>query len=257
MDLEPLDVDRIRRGIASLHMALELSYFPEVDSTNQVATALPGPSFRSGSVVLTDFQSAGRGRRERAWLAPPRTALLMSLVFEVPAVPGDSLLLMALAVCDALGAPATIKWPNDVLINGRKVCGILAERVARDGRDFAIVGCGINVLSHPEIPGAGSVADELGRPIEREDLAISVFTGVDRWQRALLKYPDSVFEEWAARLETIGSQIVVSDGSGEWTGTAMAVERSGGLRVRLADGRERTILAGDVSVRNPRGFTTA
>lgn len=252
MNLEPLDIDRIRRGVAGLAMPFDLIYFSEVDSTNRVAATLPAGSFRPGAGVLTDYQLAGRGRRERTWVAPPRTGLLMSLVFELPPVPGDVLLLMALAVREAIesiGAPATIKWPNDILINGRKVCGILAEYVTRDGSSLAIVGCGINVLSAPEIPGAGSVAGELGRAVNREDLALSILSAVDRRQRTLVEHPDHVFEEWVARLETIGSEIVVSDGSAQWTGKATAVERNGGLRVRLLAGGERTVLAGDVSIR--------
>ncbi len=260
MNLEPLDVDRIQRGIARLETPFTLIYFPEVDSTNRVAATLPGVSFRPGTAVLTDFQSAGRGRRDRSWMAPPCTGLLMSLVFEMPPVPGDALLLMTLAVGDALrstGVDSHIKWPNDILIEGRKVCGILAERVVRDAAHFVVVGCGINVSCHPDLPGAGSVAEAVRASVNRADLAVQVFTGVDRWLRELSQYPHVVFQEWVSRLETLGSEIIVSDERGQWTGTAIRVERSGGLRVRLPDGSERTVLAGDVSIRSAGGFTTA
>lgn len=252
MNLEPLDVERVRRGIAALATSFDLIYFPEVDSTNRVAALLPDVSFRPGVAVLTDYQSAGRGRRDRSWIAPPRSGLLMSLVFEPPPIPGDALLLVALAVSDALraaGDAPQIKWPNDVLTEGRKVCGILAESLARDHSHFVVVGCGINVLAHPDLPGAGSVTGSLGRPVDREDLAVGVFRGIDRWIGRLAKYPDAVFEEWVARLDMIGSAIVVSDEGEHLAGTAVGVERTGGLRVRLASGGERIFLAGDVSIR--------
>jgi BirA family biotin operon repressor/biotin-[acetyl-CoA-carboxylase] ligase len=255
----PLDIGRIEREIADLSTPFQLIYLAEVDSTNRVAAALTDEEFQGGTAVLTDYQTAGRGRRERVWLAPPRTGLLMSLVFPMPPVPGDALLLMALAVADALrveGADARIKWPNDVLIHGRKVCGILAERVTRQGRPFAIVGAGTNVLSHPDLPGAGSVAGELGRSVDRTGLAIEVFKFLDLWYRSLSERPDAVFEAWERRLETIGREILVSDGAEEWTGTALGVERTGALRVRAVDGSVRTVLAGDVSIRSAEGFTT-
>lgn len=239
-------------------MPFDLTYMPEVGSTNRVAGSLTGASFRPGVVVLTDYQSAGRGRRERAWLAPARTALLMSLVLGAPRDSGDALLLVALSVSDALnleGLDARIKWPNDILVNEKKVCGILAERVARDSH-YVIVGCGINVLAHPDVPGAGSLSAEAGRHVDRSDLAVAILRALDRWCRALAERPDSVFEEWRARLDTLGSRIVVSDDGPGWTGTAVGVERSGGLRVLLDDGRERTVLAGDVSIRTDGDFTT-
>jgi BirA family biotin operon repressor/biotin-[acetyl-CoA-carboxylase] ligase len=181
----------------------------------------------------------------------------MSLVFEPPPFPGDALLLMVLAVCDALrsaGGLPQIKWPNDVLMDGRKVCGILAERLTRSHSTFVVVGCGINVLAHPDLPGAGSVTEALVRPVDRESLAADVFASVDRWSRRLAAYPDAVFEEWAARLQTIGSDIVVADERERWTGTAVGVERTGGLRVRLAGGGERVFLAGDVTIRAARAL---
>jgi BirA family transcriptional regulator, biotin operon repressor / biotin---[acetyl-CoA-carboxylase] ligase len=257
--MEPLDIERICREISALATPYSFSYFEQVDSTNRVAAMLPVSSFKPGTVIVTDHQSAGRGRSGRAWMAPPRTGLLMSVVLEAPPVPGDALLAVALAVVDALrslGAQPEIKWPNDILIRGRKVCGILAESVARDQRPYVIVGCGINVLAHPDLPGAGSVAEELGRPVDRTELAIEVFKCLDLWYRSLSERADGVFAAWLERLQTIGQEVVVSEMGGIWTGTATGVERDGGLQVRRADGSVRTVLAADVSIRSAEDFTT-
>lgn len=259
MDMEPLDVERIRREVSSLATPFAITYFEQVDSTNRVAAMLPASSFKPGTVIVAEFQSAGRGRSGRAWMAPPRTGLLMSVVLEAPPVPGDALLTVAVAVVDALvsmGAEPEIKWPNDILIGGRKVCGILAESIVRDGRSYVIVGCGINVLAHPDLPGAGSLAGELGRPVDRTDLAVEVFKFLDLWYRSLSEQADSVFTAWLQRLRTIGQEVVVSEMGETWTGTAAGVERDGGLLVRRSDGSVRTVLAGDVSIRPAGDFTT-
>lgn len=259
MGMEPLDVARIRREISGLETPFDITFLDQVDSTNRVAATLPGPSFGAGSAVMTDYQTAGRGRSGRVWIAPPRTGLLMSVVLDAPEVAGDALLAVAVAVTDALraeGAEAAIKWPNDILIGGRKVCGILAETLVRDGRTYAVVGCGINVLSHPDFPGAGSVAEQLGRPVDRDELAVDVFNFLDLWYRSLSKRPDSVYDAWLQRLRTIGEEVVVSDTSGNWTGQAIGTRRDGGLNVRRPDGQVVTVLAGDVSIRSAKDFTT-
>lgn len=252
MDDAPLDLPRLGRGIASLATAFDLIYMPEVDSTNRVAAELPRARLRTGAVVLTEYQWAGRGRRDRTWVAPPRTGLLMSLVVDSPPVPGDALLLVALAVAGALreeGVDARIKWPNDVLARNRKICGILAEQIRRDDRRFVVVGAGLNVLSHPDIPGAGSLVEALGRPVDRTGLAIRLFKCIDMWYRSLSEQPDAVFDAWKGQLETIGQDVVVTDLHGPWTGRAVGVERNGGLRVQLQDGTSRVIYSGDVSIR--------
>jgi BirA family biotin operon repressor/biotin-[acetyl-CoA-carboxylase] ligase len=257
--MEPLDVERIRTAIAALETPFDITFLETVHSTNRVAATLPGPDFRPGSVVMTDYQTAGRGRAGRVWIAPPRTGVLMSVVLGAPGVMGDALLAVALAVADALremGAEAEIKWPNDILINGRKVCGILAETLIRDGSTYVIVGCGINVLAHPDLPGAGSVAGELGRSVDRAGLTTGVFKFLDVWYRALSKQPDSVYRAWVQQLRTIGQEVAVSDMAGSWTGHAIGTERDGGLRVRRPDGRVVTVLAGDVSIRAAEDFTT-
>jgi BirA family biotin operon repressor/biotin-[acetyl-CoA-carboxylase] ligase len=128
--------------------------------------------------------------------------------------------------------------------------------VTRDGRDVVIVGCGLNVLAHPDLPGAGSVADALGRPVDRTELAADMFKYVDLWYRSLSERPEVLYETWVERLQTVGREVVVSDGAESWTGVAAGVEREGGLRVRQSGGAERLVLAGDVSIRNVGDFTT-
>jgi BirA family transcriptional regulator, biotin operon repressor / biotin---[acetyl-CoA-carboxylase] ligase len=267
-DLAPLDIDRVQSGLKDLDMLVELVSLPSVDSTNRFLRDLPADRFRHGVVAITDFQEAGRGRLSRNWIAPPRSSLLASVILkyseDVPA--GDFVMLGGLAAREAVqevsGLGATLKWPNDVLLNGRKVCGILSEALSRQDLRFAILGIGINVNFDPlREDGTGgdasSLAVETGHLIDREDLAIALFKRVDLWYRDLEQVPGSVFTAWTTALNTIGSRVVVQDASGVWQGTATGVRRDGGLIVRTEQGADLTVYAANVSIRTPREFTSA
>lgn len=257
-DLPPLDIDPIRRGTAHLALRPHLLYHPVVDSTNRILRDVPPEEWKSGTVAMTDFQEAGRGRQGRTWLAPPRSSLLFSVALEVPSgvAPGDGIMMMALAVADGIAAVTdlspTIKWPNDVLLSGKKTCGILAEYDEEAGRRRLILGAGINVNFDPAeqgVVGATSLRKEAGRLVSREDLAVAVLSALDRWYGALLDGPDRVFDGWSGRLDTIGRDVTVFDATGSWRGKAIGVLRNGALRVRTSDGEVRTVYAADVSVR--------
>ncbi len=232
-----------------------MSYFPSVDSTNRIAREL---AIGHGGVVLTDYQQAGRGRRGRTWSAPPNSSLLLSVLLAVPggSLPGDVMTAAALAVSDAMrdetGLAVDLKWPNDILVGGRKVCGILAERDPVTA--LIIVGIGLNVNfspdpSDPLAVAATSLCRELGRVVDRELLAIALLTRLNLWYRMLTERPDMVHEAWAARLAIVGRSLEVHDISGVWSGVAVEVQRDGALRVRDERGEIRTLYAADVSIR--------
>jgi len=243
-----------------------LLYFSEVDSTNRIVRELAPEEWRTGVVAITDFQTAGRGRGGRGWSSPAQSGLLMSTLLELPAAaePADAIMFAALAVADALristGMDVDTKWPNDLLVKGRKVCGMLAESVNRNGRRWAIVGIGINVLAAPTLDATSryavtSLSEEAGSALDRESLAVGVFRQLDLWYRCLTQGPDGVFAAWSARLRMIGSDIIVQDGSGEWRGRALGARRDGALLVRHVDGTLRSVHAGDVSIGAAEGFT--
>jgi BirA family transcriptional regulator, biotin operon repressor / biotin---[acetyl-CoA-carboxylase] ligase len=265
MDL-PLDLNAIRARLDG-HFGVDLRYFAEVDSTNREMREIPYAEWLNGLVVLTDFQSAGRGRAGRAWEAPSCTSLLMSVLVELPAGvrPSDAVMLAAVAAGDAItsvsGKTVQIKWPNDLLIDGRKVAGILGEHVTHGGRNWSILGIGINVNTKPEdlvaaSASATSLAAEVGHSVSREDLGVGVLQSLELWYGCFTQEPDGVFAAWSARLGMIDSDIIVQDTSGDWRGKAVSVRRDGGLVVLHEDGKLRTVYAADVSVRRAGELTT-
>ncbi|HLJ66605.1 MAG TPA: biotin--[acetyl-CoA-carboxylase] ligase [Chloroflexota bacterium] len=255
----PLNVDVIRRGVDGLDPAAEIRYSAEVDSTNRILGSLAPDERRHGIILLTDYQSAGRGRRGRRWIAPPRTGLLFSMLLAIPprALPVDIPVVGALAVQDALtdatGLKTRLKWPNDVLVGDRKLSGILAEYLPGKS-PFAVLGIGLNVNFDPAAePAAGaaatSVSGELGHLVEREFLAVVLFKAIYLWYRCLACDPASVLEAWTARLDLIQRAVRIEDASGQWQGIAERIRRDGGLEVRRTDGVRRTVYAADVSMR--------
>ena len=199
------------------------------DSTNERARALAAAGAPHGTLVTADEQSAGRGRQGRAWSAPARSAVLMSVVLRELR---ESLpLAAAVAVCEALPADAQIKWPNDVWIGGRKVAGILVEGRPQEG--WAVLGIGLNVTTDefpPELE-ATSLALE-GRPLSVPATLAAVLASLDAW---LPRPIEEVLAAWRTRDALLGRPVRWANGSKE--GTAAGVDSSGALIVETAGGR--------------------
>jgi BirA family biotin operon repressor/biotin-[acetyl-CoA-carboxylase] ligase len=254
-ELPALDMVRITAGLHGLPIGSPLRYLPVVDSTNRVARRLSLPH---GAAVVTDFQSAGRGRQDRSWQAPPKSSLLVSVVLRIPpnTSASDLVTIGALAVADAVadeaGLDVALKWPNDILVAGRKLCGILAEHDSVSGG--VVIGIGLNVnfvpdRSDPLTAGATSIQAELGHIADREAVVVSLFTHLNLWYRMLTEHADAVHEAWVARLAIVGKQLEVHDNTGTWDGVAVAVGRDGSLAVRDQRGEIRPLYAADVSIR--------
>jgi BirA family transcriptional regulator, biotin operon repressor / biotin---[acetyl-CoA-carboxylase] ligase len=261
MKMPTLDISRLGTARDDGPIGSDLRYFLRVDSTNRIAADLEPGNWSDGTVVITDYQSAGRGRRGRSWIIPPGTGLLLSVMLAPPHTicPVDSVMLAALAAADAIknftGVSAEIKWPNDVLIGGRKVCGILAESASQGGTPRLILGLGMNVNVDPALkpdfpPGATSLSWEVGRELDREELALHLFRSLNLWYRCLLEAPDTVFHAWAARLSCVGHPLLIIDARESWTGFGVGVQRDGGLLIRGEGDTVRTVYAADVSVRD-------
>jgi BirA family biotin operon repressor/biotin-[acetyl-CoA-carboxylase] ligase len=263
----PFDAEKVRAAATHLVIGSDLRYFPVVDSTNRVAADLPAGSWRHGTTVVTDYQEAGRGRLKRAWVAPPGSSLLLSILLTPAAdVPSSDLMMVAgLAVSDAIREismlSAELKWPNDVLLAERKLGGILAERSVQQGNSRVVLGIGLNLNFDPAaIPELGnsstSLQRALGRPIEREAVALALFKYCELWYGYLTRDPNSVFSTWAARLQTIGHAVLVSGTGRRWQGVATGVQRDGALLVRDDKGETHAVYAADVSIRRLGGFTS-
>jgi BirA family biotin operon repressor/biotin-[acetyl-CoA-carboxylase] ligase len=215
-------------------------HFRLTDSTNERARALAAGGAPHGTLVTADEQQAGRGRQGRSWSAPPRSAVLMSVVLRELS---ETLpLAAAVAVCEALPVDARIKWPNDVWIGGRKVAGILVE--ARPQEGWAVLGIGLNVATEefPEELHATSLRLE-GAPITVEAALDALLGALEAW---LARPAAEVLAAWRSRDALLGETVRWANGSKE--GTAAGVDSSGALIVDTADGRV-TLDAGEVHLR--------
>jgi len=249
----------ITNNLGTRFIGQKIIYYPTLPSTMEVARREARKGAAEGTVILADEQTAGRGRLDRAWLSPKGSIALSIIVYPSVVYLPSLIMLASLAVVHSIeavtGLKPQIKWPNDVLINGRKVCGILVEsRVKGSIVDYAIIGIGINVnirLSHfPDIlPIATSLSDELGRDVSRLDVIRHLLVDIERLYLTLPS-GESVYDEWRDRIVTLGKRVQVRSGKTRYDGVAESVARDGSLLLRLSDGSLIKIVAGDVTLRH-------
>jgi BirA family biotin operon repressor/biotin-[acetyl-CoA-carboxylase] ligase len=251
----PLDVALLGEALRDSRLGMPLIYFPSLDSTNSHAFELAREGAAEGTLIMTDDQTAGRGRIGRTWKSLPGQQLAFSLVLR-PTFPAHFLVMAAaVAVADAVsgvtGLPADIKWPNDVLVQGRKVCGILIET----SEGFAVLGIGINangsLADDPELGArATTLAQERGAVVSREALAAEVLRGLDRIYTALMSGGAAAQEDlrdiWRARLVTLGRPVTLRQGEATVAGVAEDVDADGALLLRLGSGTLKPVTWGDV-----------
>ena len=264
--MKPWDMARIRTALAEAGMGWRLEYHPSLGSTNERAMALARAGASEGTLVIADAQTAGKGRLGRQWVSAANANLLLSLLFRPPLAPGQAqrlTMICSLAASDAIaqvtGLATRIKWPNDLLLEGKKVAGILTELgLQGDQLAHAVVGLGCNVNMQendlpPELrPLATSLRQVSGEMVDREALLLAFLAEMERRYGAL-KRGESPAAEWSARLATLGQWVQVSEPGSDlvWEGEAVAVDADGALLLRLADGSQRRVLAGDVTLRKP------
>lgn len=259
---EALSAERIRADLDTKLVGQRVVYLPRTGSTNDQARRLALTGAPEGTLVIADCQTAGRGRLNRRWEAPPGSSLLISLIFRPELAPHQVqrlTMLCGLAMTDAVmsetGLRADLKWPNDIVIGGAKAGGILTElTLAGERVDHVIVGIGLNVNLEPaQLPGrllmsATSLSQALGRQVMRHSLLMTFLRAVEARYMAL-NAGHSPHLEWMARLVTLAQFVTVSGGDTVLEGMAEGVDKNGALLVRLADGRLETVVAGDVTLR--------
>jgi BirA family transcriptional regulator, biotin operon repressor / biotin---[acetyl-CoA-carboxylase] ligase len=210
------------------------------DSTNERAKELARAGAPHGTLVTAGEQTAGRGRQGRSWLARPGSSVLMSLVLRDP--PESLPLAAAVAVAEAVPADCLIKWPNDVLVSGRKLAGILVEGRPQEG--WAVLGIGLNVTTPAaDFPAelrdiATSLAAALGEALDTEEVLAALLARLDTRLASPL---DEVLEEWRGRDALLGSEVHWSGGAG----TAAGIAADGSLLVDTESGQV-TLAAGEV-----------
>lgn len=234
-------------------------YYPSLTSTMEIARQEAQQDAEEGTVIIANEQTAGRGRLNRVWLSP-RGNIALSVILRPSMAHLHSLVMLAsLAVVHSIeavtGLKSQIKWPNDVLIGGKKVCGILIESQVQENRvDYAIVGIGVNVNlkpgDFPDIsPTATSLSRELGREIPRISLIQNLLVEIEGLY-LVMSAGESIYEEWRDSLVTLGKEVRVQFGDTIEEGIAESVARDGSLRLRLSDGSLAKILVGDVTLRD-------
>jgi BirA family biotin operon repressor/biotin-[acetyl-CoA-carboxylase] ligase len=258
---DKLAFDSLRSALAQHPFVTEIVYQLRLGSTNDLAKERASEGAPEGLLVIADEQLAGRGRRGRNWWAPAGSALLTSLLFRPllsPAQAQQLTMLCALAAADAVtettALTVDLKWPNDLIVNGRKLAGLLTESAVKvDRLDFAVVGLGMNVnadfANAPSfIVPATSLRLELGRAVDRLELLVAYLNDVAR-RYARLKGGESPRGEWASRLITLGQPVTAHLGEETLSGLAQGVDADGALLLRTADGTVYRLLAADVSLR--------
>ena len=240
--------DSLRAAVDDLPLGWSGVFFERVGSTQDEARRAPPGLTRA--IYVTDEQTAGRGRHGRTWLAAPGTALLASILLNGPqGTPWRYTSLVSLALAEAIehvARPAAprIKWPNDLVIDGAKVAGILAESFFNGERLRAVVGVGVNVNASPsDVLGATCLARAAGRTIDRGALLRALVRRLDAW---LARSPETARAAWQARLWGRGQRLRLLDRDADETVVVLGVEPNGALRVRLGDGTERACLTGEL-----------
>lgn len=257
LELRPADDLSVAGACAArLGTSLRFSvvYLERCRSTQDVARELAERGVAEGAVVVAEVQEAGRGRLGRSWHSaaggvyatvvlrpPPRALRALSLAASVAVA----------RVLGLLGLDAKVKWPNDVQVSGRKVCGVLVEAAAEPGgAAYALVGIGLNVNNElpPELAGAAATLRELlGRPVPRLPLFLKLLEELDDvYARVREGRWSEVLREWRGRSSTLGRIVRVETPEGAFTGLAVDVSEDGALLVRLESGELREFHAGDI-----------
>ena len=257
------DAEALKQRLAGRRIGCRFLFLPEVGSTNRMALGLSRDEAPDGTVLLADCQTEGRGRLHRVWQSPPGCNLYTSILLRPAIAPTDASQITLMAGVAAAETVASycprgvgLKWPNDVRIGGRKVCGILTEmRMAGGKIDAIAVGIGMNV----NITGAGfdpalrdtatSLREETGSELSRADVALLLYDRFEKWYEIFLgKGFAAVREAWLARSEMGGRRIRVLFGDQTEEGVVAGIDLDGALLLTGENGTVRRVTAGDATI---------
>ena len=245
-------------------------YHDQVDSTNTQAKRLGEELARDGhgTLVVADLQTAGKGRRGRSWESPSGASIYMSILLRPDILPDQApmlTLVMAQSVAEAVqeltGAEVGIKWPNDIVLNGKKICGILTEMSAEiDYINYVVIGVGVNVNT-PDFPEAlvetaTSLKIELGQSVKRSALIAAVMKRFEENYETFIRTGDlsGMQEQYNSLLVNRDRDVRVLEPGHEYNGHALGINSTGELLVEKEDGTTAEIFAGEVSVRGIYGY---
>lgn len=260
--------DEIKSLLNTRRIAGDIRYYEETSSTNTVAKQLAETSDADGLLVIAEQQTAGKGRRGKGWVSPKGSGIWMSLVLK-PAINPISAsmltLVAALAAARAIrqttGLESFIKWPNDLVLNGKKICGILTEMSSEpDYINHVVIGMGINanIESFPEEiqDTATSLYLESGQKVKRSQLTAAVMSCFEEYYERFLEQQslEPFLNEYNQWLINCGREVRIIEAGCEYTGTAEGINKEGHLVILLSDGTKKEVISGEVSVRGLYGY---
>jgi BirA family biotin operon repressor/biotin-[acetyl-CoA-carboxylase] ligase len=240
----------------------EIFFYSTVSSTNTIATELAEKTFE-GAVVLADSQEKGRGKFGRLWVSPPGVNIYMSIVTrpEIDSKEGTLITLMSAVACAtalrrSTGLPVTLKWPNDLVVNDKKIGGILTEvKTEHQKIILAIIGIGINVNtdtdSFPEDIKkiATSIKIQTGVTHPRTEIIVEILNEMENWYKFINKLcKTKIISEWRRLTSTLGREVTVVVGKETFSGLAESVDDNGILILRLPSGKKKRIYTGDLNI---------
>ena len=243
-------------------------YYDEIDSTNNRAKEAGDNKAPHGTLFVADMQVAGKGRRGRVWQSPAGSSIYMTILLypEISPLKAPQLtLVMAIAVAEGIkevtGLDTKIKWPNDIVVNGRKICGILTEMSTEiDYINHVVIGAGINV-NQDDFPEdirktASSLKMELGKQVKRSELIAAIMKSFEKDYEIFVKTEDlsGLQELYNSMLVNLDRDVKVLEPGNEYEAHALGINKTGELIVRTAEGEEKEIYAGEVSVRGVYGY---
>jgi BirA family biotin operon repressor/biotin-[acetyl-CoA-carboxylase] ligase len=257
----PFQLQQVRDGLATQRLGTNLHYFSEIDSTNSYARGLAEQGAGEGEIIIAEAQTRGRGRLGRSWISPPFFNLYFSVILrpQLPPIHAPQLTLMAaVALADTIASfirtPPTIKWPNDILVGGKKLAGVLTESSCNSERiEFVILGIGVNlnypVASMPEVirERATSIVSLTKKNVSREAFMRRLIQDLDRCYGELEEVGfNSLATRWEAVFGLRGKKVRVEMAEQIMIGTAQGIDKDGALILEDERGERQRIVAGDV-----------
>ena len=255
--------NEIKNGLATKAFGREIKYYKEVASTNNEAKQWAANGAQEGTIIVSEAQNGGRGRLSRGWFSPTQQGIWFSLILRPGFLPQEApkcTLMAAVAIVKAIrrhtGITAGIKWPNDILYQGKKIVGILTEMSAEmDGINYIVIGSGINVNTKlEEFPEelrsiAASLAMITGKKISRLELLRAVLLEMEElYEKVGQEGFAPVLAEWRQHSVTLGQQVNVIGINESFAGRAVDIDEDGALLVESGE-KVKRVLAGDVSIR--------
>ena len=254
-----LSAAAITTNLKTRFVGQRILYYPSVPSTMEVARQEVQKGTPEGTVIIASEQTAGRGRMQRSWLTPEGNVAVSVVLYPELAQLPSMIMLASLAVVHCIRAVAGldpgIKWPNDIMINGRKVSGILIESDVRQEKvQSTVIGVGLNVSLHPtDYPDirdiATSLSQESGRDVSAVDSVRTLLVETERLYTELAA-GRSLYDEWRDNMVTLGKAVRVLSGKNVYEGIAESVAPDGSLILRDDKGNHIKIVAGDVTLRS-------